>query len=412
MLAWQQAKIKMTDFLDEVQTPHSILGASSAERWMKCPGSIKLLSLLGLPDSDEAEYRKEGIASHEAAAILLRDDAEAWTIVGERFYGHCIDADQADAIQTYLSYVGSLPTGTSWIEASVGATRSGEVPREFYGTVDHARLAGDTLYVTDYKNGEGLVVEAYRNPQIMYYALAFLLTMPGLEQVKKIVLTIVQPRAFHPDGPIRSWETTPEEVLNWGDEELFPAMALTEVDDTLTPGEWCRFCPAKLVCPMMTALFGAAAKANPQAATNMTDDRLGAEYKQIDAVKFYIMAVEQEALRRRMEGHSVPGTKLVLKKANRVWKPGAPKLLVQKLGDNAMTKPEIKSPAEISKLGKDAKALVAEYAYTPETGYTLARPGDQRLEVKVSRPSDEWGGSLDKLVGDPQISEIGQATDK
>lgn len=391
----------MTDFLDEVQTPHSILGASSAERWMNCPGSIKLLSLLGLPESDEAEYRKEGVAAHEAAAYLLEHGSEAWEIVGDRFYGVVVDAEQADHIQTYLSYVGSLPSGRSWIEASVGATRSGDVPREFYGTVDHARLAGDVLYITDYKNGEGIIVEPYRNPQIMYYALAFLLTMPGLEHVKKIVLTIVQPRAFHHDGPIRSWETTPEEVLNWGEEKLFPAMALTEVDDTLTPGSWCRFCPAKIVCPMMTGLFGAAAKANPQATTNMTDGRLGEEYALIPAVKFYIAAIEQAALTRRMEGRMVPNTKLVLKKANRVWKPGASAVLIKKLGDEAMTKPEIKTPAAVSTMGKDAKKLVAEYAYTPETGYTLAGPDDQRLEVKVSRPSDEWGGLVEKLVSDP-----------
>ena len=44
---------------------HARLGASNAERWMKCPGSVRLNE--GLPRKTSA-YAAEGIAAH---AIVL-----------------------------------------------------------------------------------------------------------------------------------------------------------------------------------------------------------------------------------------------------------------------------------------------------------------------------------------------------
>lgn len=383
--------------IEETFAEHSPLGASSAERWMNCPGSNVLLKQLDLPASDEPDYRRDGIAAHEAAAEALKHDQEAWEIVGQKFHDTEVTPEMADAVQMYLSFVRSLPPGVGYVEQTVGATRSPTVNRKFYGTVDYGKLAGDTLYITDYKHGEGIVVEAEHNPQLMYYALAFVLTMPGMEKIERIILTIVQPRAWHVDGPIRQWETTRDALLKWGKEVLMPAMDRAELDEGLVPGKWCRFCPAKLVCPVLTGLFGAAAKANPKDVPNLSSARLGLEWELRDAVKFYIKAVDDEVMRRDVAGETVPGTKLVSKKAFRVWKPGAKEALTTELGEKAWTKPEIKSPAEIEKIkGKKAKKLVAQYAYMPDTGYTVASADDKKPGLRVSHPSEVFAGMVDK----------------
>lgn len=356
---------------------HSPLGASGAERWMNCPGSVALLKELQLPETDEPDYRREGTAAHEAAARCLLDGTDAWEIVGQQFNNTEIDAPAAEAIQVYLDECRSLPPGETYVEFGIDAP---EFHHQFYGTLDFGRVVLPTMYVRDYKHGEGIVVEVEWNPQFMYYAYGKLRHHPEVEIVN---LGVVQPRAFHPEGPVRTWEVSADTIRLWAEETLKPAMLRTELDSTLDTGPWCRFCPAKLVCPLLTSLFGAACTADPKVVVNMSDESLGRSYQYREAVKFYLKALEDEAFRRLNTGKAIAGIKLVPKKANRVYKDGAKEVLIARLGDKVFTEPEIKSPAEIEKLGTEAKKLVKEWAYTPMTGLTVALESDKRPGVKV-----------------------------
>ena len=69
--------------------------------------------------------------------------------------------------------------------------------------------------------------------------------------------------------------------------------------------------------------------------------------------------------------------------ALRVWKPEAPDIFVKEFPDEAMTAPKLKSPAEMSKISPRAKTLVAEWAYTPQTGLTVVGKEDKRDAIKV-----------------------------
>jgi len=196
-------------------------------------------------------------------------------------------------------------------------------------------------------------------------------------------LTIVQPRAFSHDGPVREWWTTVEAIRRWVVRDLLPAMNST--DDDLDPGKWCRFCPAKLVCPMQASLFRAASRYDPKEIVDISDEALGLSYQKAAAVKMYVKALEDEVFRRLMAGSPVVGTKLVNKKANRVYTDTVTEVVEGKevevpllaavkarFGAAAFTDPEMKSPAELAKLGPKAKEFVKEYAYMPVTGLTVA----------------------------------------
>jgi hypothetical protein len=201
-------------------------------------------------------------------------------------------------------------------------------------------------------------------------------------------LRICQPRAFHEDGPIREWTTTVGEIVNWGETVLIPAMERADIDNTLDTGKHCRFCPAKLFCPLLSGLYGAAMRADPACVPNFGQERMAREYAQLEAVGFYIKALKDEVYRRNMLGTTVPGTKLVLKKANRIWNESAEAFFKGKLGEEAYTKPELKSPAEMDKIGPAVKALVKEYAFTPQTGLTVALATDPKPAVKVEKAVD------------------------
>lgn len=395
---------EITNELDNIHEPaHSPKGASSAERWMNCPGSATLLKALALPQTDEPEYRGLGVAAHEAAAHCLEENIDTWEIIGQSFYGFECDVNMADAVQQYLDFVRPLAAvaQTVLIEQRIGEDPERRPHPDFYGTVDFAAYSTDELDVVDYKHGEGIVVEPDNNVQMMYYAYGILheRTSRGVNvrSDRVVRLTIVQPRAFHADGPIRSWETTAGEIIHWAETVLLPAMEAAEIDQTFDTGKWCRFCPAKLLCPLLTGLFGAAAKANPKAIPNFSGQRLGLEYQQREAVKFYMTALEGEIYRRDMTGTNVPGTKLVQKKANRVFRDGAEDFFKERVGTQAYEPVSLKSPAELEKVGPDIKKLVREWAYMPNTGFTVALADDKRPAVVVEKIEDTFAAFIDKM---------------
>lgn len=381
---------------------HSPLGASSAERWMECPGSVGLLRRnLSLAESDEPDYRAEGTAAHSALERCLREKTDAWEIVGWKTpNGREVTVEMADAIQVFLDTVRGPAYTEEWIEHSLD---NPDFHPLFYGTLDQGGLRLDfdeisnevwTLDINDFKYGQGVIVEVWHNPQVMYYAFGKLaqLWLRGIYP-DLVRLRIIQPRGFHPEGPVRTWVVDADVIKKWAENELKPAMLRTATDTALNPGPHCRFCPAKLVCPVMVALFEAAVGADPKRVVDLTDPGLDAQYPMVEAVKHYLKALEAETYNRLLHGKEFTHSKLVHKKANRVWKPGAEDVL--KLHTKEIyTAPEMKSPAEVEKLGGDIKKLVHEYAFTPESGLTVATTSDKRVAVKVPKAAETFAAFL------------------
>lgn len=408
---------------------HSKKGASSAERWMNCPGSSALIAAFELPETDEPDYRREGIALHEASADCLMRDIDAWEITGETYHETVMTPEMGEAVQVYIDRVRPLLIGPTkgrfhrehfFIEAKLAAP---EIHEAMFGSVDWGCIVTPTmampmtnlpimaelegfLDVTDLKGGEGIVVEPDNNPQMMYYAFMLIAThYAELDDDFPVRLTIVQPRAFHHEGPVREWWTTVGDIKRWVVRELLPAMNST--DDELQAGKWCRFCPAKLACPMLQSLFRAAASYDPKEVVPLTSEALGLSYEKTEAVKFYMKALEEEVYRRMMAGKTVPHTKLVNKKANRIFSPTVTMKVEGKdvevpvleaatklFGKAAFTAPELKSPAELSKINSAASDFVKTNAFMPTTGLTVALEGDKRTGIKVQSAQERFGAAL------------------
>ncbi len=366
---------------------HSPLGGSVAARFIACPGSVGLITRLPIEvvstDPLQEEWREVGTAAHALAAKALWTEKDAWELSGENF-GWPLNADDLVAIQTYLEYVRSVRTFNQFIEEEVG---NSELHEHLHGTLDWSQYqeSDNFMEVVDYKHGAGVIVEVEENLQIMYYVFCKISKWNARPSMR-IRLTIVQPRAFHKDGPIRSWDTTAEYILNWGYKVLLPAMLNTEISDELNPGKHCQFCPAMkvLACPAALAWFDEATEETPM---NITDQQLAERFARISVVMFVKKAIEQEVLKRTLEGHKLDDVKLVQQKANRVWKDGS-KVVFQDNKD-AWTEPSLKSPAEMEKIA-GLKDLVKSWAYTPNTGYVAVPTSDRRREVSLPSAADAF----------------------
>jgi len=369
---------------------HSPLGASSAERWMACPGSTTLINALreGDPefDTDDPDYRRDGVQAHALAAECLNAGIDAWEAPVENYPD--LTAEMMAAVQVHLDYVRSLD-GQRFVEYKLHRPGFHEA---MYGTVD-AAVQGQRkgLHVIDYKHGVGVVVEVENNPQIMYYAFMLIDELGDFDDDEEVTLTIVQPRVtWHPDGGVRSWVSTVGHIRRWAGETLRPAMERTAVEGYLATGEHCRFCPAKLICSGFLQRANRALKLGDIKA--LTDDLLAELLHDVPLLKMALTALTAEAKKRTInEAKVLPGWKLVNAMADRIWKDTAP--VADKFGFQPQ---KIKSPAQVE-AEPGGKEFVAEWAFRPNAGYDLVPETDRRKAVVLEKSSETFKQAIESL---------------
>jgi hypothetical protein len=375
---------------------HSGRGASSAHRWFNCPGSVALSA--GLPNNSSS-FASEGTAAHELCATHLTNGSDAWESVGQKIEADGVDFEvtdeMAECAQLYLSTIREDCTDQGvyqiWVERGF---HMNDIDPDLYGTADCVLYTrkDQTLRVYDFKYGVGIGVDAEANDQLLYYAAGAVHSLgEDLSTVHTIELIIVQPRHDHPDGLVRRWALTFDELGEWVEATLKPKLAASRAPDApLVPGSWCQFCPAKQngVCPALNATFDEAAGLNPSDTPGLEDWELGARLALVGPMKTLVKSLEDEAYARLTKGGDVPGFKLVRKKGNRVWKEGAADIASIEFGDDAY-KSDLKSPAQIERL-KGGKAVTKEWAFAPDKGLTLAGEDDKREGVTAAPPGEAY----------------------
>lgn len=121
---------------------------------------------------------------------------------------------------------------------------SGYVP-EGFGTGDTVIVADNILHIIDFKYGQGVLVSAEDNPQMMLYALGALGQFDGIYDVDTVAMTIYQPRREN----VSTAYISKEELLEWAEEVLKPkAQTAFKGEGNYCPGEWCQFCRAAVKC--------------------------------------------------------------------------------------------------------------------------------------------------------------------
>lgn len=418
-------------------TQHAALGASSAERWMTCPGSIRLSEGIEQPDSAHAA---EGTVAHTLAEKCLENDG--LLLAPEDYIGEAPDPDypdilcdqeMADAVQVYLDHVNEvrdLPTFSGEeIEKRVNLNdvwkalklRKDRRPAgQMFGTADYTAVAGPRLHVVDYKHGRGVVVEAEENPQLRYYALGQLFSLqPDVrERIHQVVVTVVQPRAEHPDGPVRSETLDVSNLVMWGKKQLAPAAKATEDPDApLHAGPHCRFCPAAGICPEQRKVQLEKARFVFRDEDGRLEPETEPEDLSVEEIKAVLDAMPeiQQWLRRVQErAHAMVenqelsagqkerlGYKLVAKRAQRKWaqdeETTADRLCeLFGLGDEELFEWKLRSPAQVEK--EIGKAAVKdnedwdELVTSQSSGTTLAPVDDPRPSVEPKTAADAFGG--------------------
>ena len=223
---------------------HAILSASSSHRWLECTPSARL----ELEFSDyESVAAKEGTAAHALAEHKLKRKLK---MRSERPVSEFNDEDMELYTDDYADYVFEQykkakrydENAQIFIEQKLDF--SCYVPDGF-GTGDAVIISKGKIQIIDLKYGQGVLVNAEKNSQMMLYALGALKKFGKEYDIKKVKMVIFQPRREN----VSVWETTVTQLKKWAEKKLRPRAEMAyKGTGNYQPGSHCQFCKAATKC--------------------------------------------------------------------------------------------------------------------------------------------------------------------
>jgi hypothetical protein len=381
---------------------HSPFGGSVAARVLRCPASVNLTQKVPAYLRKPSAYADRGTACHAAITLLLADDTHSFveSLANKTFGSYTITHDDIEnALRPVYAYVETLldtPGAEYYLEQRVIFPT---IP-DTWGTVDLLVRIGRTTHVIDFKFGTGVRVLALSsdgdedviNAQLLFYAAAARHSLREFfAGVDSVVLTILQPMSIEIDAEMVSSVAVTHAEL---DEFVTVYRAACEealaAAPRLQPGSWCRFCPARPICPAHTGplidlvqfAVPTAFAAPKEAYLQVLADGLNL----VDAVKDIRTALHDQAKCALQNGDCVPGYTLSAGRAERRWRDESAALAaLQSLGlahDDIMEVETMRSPKQVELRAKARGVKIPEHLIASNrSGVSLMRIENAHVPV-------------------------------
>jgi len=313
--------------MQHVERQHARLSASRTERFMSCPGSVRLEALM--PYEPAGEAAAIGTAIHELSERILN---------GHEIDDPDVNADHLAMAQEYANFINTLVPNPrkKLIEVNLDIGLKSLHPA-LGGTADAVLVDGNHLHVCDLKTGR-VPVEAENNKQLMTYALG---AMRQFNAPLDIICTmhIFQPRAGH-----SKWTVNGIDLINHGhDLRNAAALALTPDAPTNPSPDACKYCKAKPICPAMRQKVQDNARKDFAPDTRVTSEMI----ELAKLAEDWADAVLTAAKKQLSYGETITGWNLKPGRKTRFWKSEELAAVALKDHPQAFT---LRSPAAIADL--------------------------------------------------------------
>jgi hypothetical protein len=369
-----------------------IVGGSTAKRVINCPGSVALVATM--PPQEGSSYANEGSLLHEAIAIVMDTNCPAGDMVGFEAHGLTLTDDLLDrklipALDLLHDY-----DPHAKLEFTTEETVSyGDLLPGVFGSSDIVGRLDGRAVILDWKFGDGVMVEAEENPQLMFYAAAAMRTPScawAFKDVTEVECVIIQPPF------LRTWTTTVERIAEFERQLVRAVNAAGLPRAPLADGDWCKWCTAKPVCPIKT---GALDRMKLAAMQSIDVDKLATYLAAAPDIEDFLAQCRALAHQMLENDVPVPGYKLVAKRATRHWADpttAQDALIGLGLTKTDVTKTELLSVAQAEKVLKKHKIdLPSDMVVAVSSGSTLAVDTDPRpAVVQIGR---QLSAALSKL---------------
>ena len=375
---------------------HALLSASSSHRWLNCPPSARLCE--GYDDKG-SDFAAEGTDAHALCEYKLRkalgmeanDPTEALTWYNSEME-ECANGYMAFVMELVEEAKKTCPDPVVLIEQRLDYSKYVE---EGFGTGDCVIIADGTLHIVDYKHGRGVLVEADNNPQMKLYALGALEQFGEQYQIKKVKMTIFQPRREN----VSTWETTAFKLKTWAKKDLKPkAERAFKGEGEYCPGEWCLFCKAAVKCRARAEDKLRLAQTEFKLPPLLTDSEIEQVLAKLPDLKKWADEIQEYALQAALGGKEWSGFKLVEGRSVRKYTDeGAVAQAAKAAGYNDIYKQSLISITEMERLmgKKDFEKILGGLVVKPQGKPALVSETDKRPAINVSAKND-----FDEIKGD------------
>ena len=368
---------------------HALLSASSSHRWLHCNPSARLEREFA---DRETIAAAEGTAAHALAEhklkrkLKLRSERPVSPFDTDEMEV-CTD-DYADFVMEQVTKERRRDPNTQvFIEQRLDF--SCYVP-EGFGTGDALVVSRGRIHIIDLKYGQGLLVDSEENPQMMLYALAALNQYEEQYQIKKVKLTIFQPRRDN----VSTWETTVAKLKKWATKDLVPkAQRAFRGEGEYCPGEWCIFCKAAVKCRARAEDKLRLAQSEFKMPPLLTDAEIESVLAKLPDIKKWADEIQEYALAKALAGKEWTGFKLVEGRSVRKFTDErAVVKAANEAGYHDIYKQSLISITEMEKLmGKaEFSKVLGALVTKPQGKPTLVPDTDKRQAISVSNPKSEF----------------------
>ena len=362
------------------------LRPSSRSRWTEtaCPGSARAEADYPNKTSPAAEF---GTLQHAIVAELIENDIRsadnyllteaAWEV------DRPFSPDIVHGMQVYLDTVwGDLDRDGGWIKVEQKVEHSAQCG----GTADIVHRAPGLLRINDFKSGSGTYVPE-NNLQGQAYAVMAAKSMNDMADIKEVELVIVQPN-YAGEAPVRRHRVDRKTFDEWVERLDGDIEAASAPDAPLRAGRWCTWCLHSVNCDAHAELAQQILMEDfddmETTARDLTD-----KLAQADIIEGWVKAVRAHAFERANDGETIPGYKLVEKRATRKWKHEAQAAAVLKNHGVEPIIEKVISPAQAEKaLGTGGKQITRYLVTSGSSGLLLVPDTDRRPPARADAASD------------------------
>lgn len=415
----------------------AIFRPSSADRFIGCPGSVRLIARA--PKQQQwSPWIVEGLAAHKVSEQHLKGirQIDEWSdrmvqVDDSGMHGAFCDEEMVIGVGLYLETIAAdigadTECFTEHKMSLAALDPSDPLLAQNRGTADrvHVHKSRRKLRIFDLKWGRGVMVSP-ESPQLKDYALLGMMNFDVGGGWKEIELTVVQPRAADTAQRVKTVSYDPNDLLMGFLGQMVQSMeeALGE-NPSLNPGARCRWCPAgrAAICPALQdqavhlsapatlqrrqgdllgpiptdVVIGTVEEPRPAvraggialpSPTDLSAEEIASILARRHLWDTWITAVQHRAVALLETGSQIPGWKLGRRTKRRRWKSTetvAQDLL--KLGlkiSDLYTDPKLRSPRQIEALLEPSRRGLVEPLVERPLGDVLLVPADS---IKAAIP--------------------------
>jgi len=368
-----------------LEREHTRIAPSSLHITTPCPGSVILSE--AMPELPRTEEEAEGDAAHWVALWAAYHQLELTSLAGQTApNGVEITDEMIDGALLYVETVGEAP-GAGEVQLAIPrihSTECGGTPDWWTWTV-----AAKVLRVIDYKFGFRFV-EVWENHQLVAYAIGLMDFLGLTEEDCVLELTVVQPRSYHPDGPVRTWRVAPSKLRAFVNTMHQSAVEALSPNPSTHTGAHCLDCKARSACLTYQQATGGIMDYIGKAQPNLqTPNDIGRELALVQDMRQRLKGRETglEAMAEHFarQGKAIPGFSMQSKAGRLKWLEDTNVAEVEGMvlaltGQSALKPPALLTPTQTKKLFKKVDAVVIDgYANRPNGAMALVRDNMAKL---------------------------------